>query len=156
VTRQADLEEAALFLRLMQAGLVAICFEFGHDPASDVFALSASDAIARVPWLPTGTLGLGCFPAIGVVDQEKEDLVFEPGLDLHEWETRWQELQDAAADAPDEALPEIVEQMLVERGFERAGISDRAEAERTAVDVLQELCDRLTGEEAQGSIPILS
>jgi hypothetical protein len=47
--------------------------------------------------------------------------VVEPGLDLHEWETRWQELQDAAADAPDEALPEIVrfvEQMLVERGFQ--------------------------------------
>ena len=45
----------------------------------------------------------------------------EPGLDLHEWETRWQELQDMAADAPDEALPEIVrfvEQMLVERGFQ--------------------------------------
>jgi hypothetical protein len=44
----------------------------------------------------------------------------EPGLDLHEWETRWQELQDAAADAPDEALPEFVRfihQMMVERGF---------------------------------------
>jgi hypothetical protein len=47
--------------------------------------------------------------------------VHEPGLDLHEWETRWQELQDLAADAPDETLPEIVrfvEQMLVERGFQ--------------------------------------
>lgn len=45
----------------------------------------------------------------------------EPGLDLHEWETRWQELQDAAADAPCDALWEIVrfvQQMLVERGFQ--------------------------------------
>jgi hypothetical protein len=45
----------------------------------------------------------------------------EPGLDLHEWETRWVDLNEAAADVPDEALPEFVryvEQMLVERGFQ--------------------------------------
>jgi hypothetical protein len=48
-------------------------------------------------------------------------VVLEPGLDLHEWETRWQELQDLAVDSPAEALPEIVrliEQMLVERGYD--------------------------------------
>jgi hypothetical protein len=48
-------------------------------------------------------------------------VVLEPGLDLHEWETRWQELQDLAAESPAEALPEIVrliEQMLVERGYD--------------------------------------
>jgi hypothetical protein len=47
--------------------------------------------------------------------------VREPGLDLHEWETRWQELQEAAAEDPDQALPEIVrfvKQMLDERGFQ--------------------------------------
>lgn len=47
--------------------------------------------------------------------------MYEPGLDLHEWETRWQELQDAAARAPDEALPEIVrlvKQMLVKRDYQ--------------------------------------
>ncbi len=45
----------------------------------------------------------------------------EPGLDLHEWETRWQELQDLAAESPVEALPEMlrfVEQMLAERGYD--------------------------------------
>ncbi len=45
----------------------------------------------------------------------------EPGLDLHEWETRWAELQELAADAPDETLPEVVrlvEEMLVERGYD--------------------------------------
>lgn len=50
-------------------------------------------------------------------------MVFEPGLDLHEWETRWQELQKLATDSPAEALPEIarfVEQMLVERGYDLA------------------------------------
>ena len=45
----------------------------------------------------------------------------DPGLDLHEWETRWSDLQDQAADAPDEALPEVVrlvEEMLVARGYD--------------------------------------
>jgi hypothetical protein len=48
-------------------------------------------------------------------------MVEEPGLDLHEWETRWQEFQEAAADDPEGALPDLVrliEQMLVERGFQ--------------------------------------
>ena len=47
----------------------------------------------------------------------------EPGLDLHEWQTRWQELQDLAADEPEQTLPEIVrlvQQMLDERGFDLA------------------------------------
>jgi hypothetical protein len=47
--------------------------------------------------------------------------MIEPGLDLHEWETRWQELQDAAAGAPAETLPEVVgfvRQMLLERDFQ--------------------------------------
>ena len=45
----------------------------------------------------------------------------DPGLDLHEWETRWSDLQDQAADAPDEALPEVVrlvQEMLTDRGFD--------------------------------------
>lgn len=45
----------------------------------------------------------------------------EPGLDLHEWETRWEELQELAAGSPEEALPEIVrhvELMLVEAGYD--------------------------------------
>jgi DNA-binding FadR family transcriptional regulator len=50
-------------------------------------------------------------------------VVREPGLDLHEWETRWQELQDLAAESPAETLPEIarlIEQMLTERGYDLA------------------------------------
>ena len=45
----------------------------------------------------------------------------EPGLDLHEWATRWAELQELAAEEPAETLPELVrfvQQMLGERGFE--------------------------------------
>jgi hypothetical protein len=47
--------------------------------------------------------------------------IVDPGLDLHEWETRWQELEDEARDAPSDALPEmdrLVAQMLVESGYD--------------------------------------
>jgi hypothetical protein len=47
--------------------------------------------------------------------------VLEPGLDLHEWETRWQELEDAFAEAPEETLSEMgrfLEQALQQRGFQ--------------------------------------
>jgi uncharacterized protein (DUF2267 family) len=37
---------------------------------------------------------------------------------------------------------------FLKRVQQRAGMSDRSEAERTAVAVLQNLCDRLTGDEA--------
>jgi N-acetyl-anhydromuramyl-L-alanine amidase AmpD len=45
----------------------------------------------------------------------------DPGLDLQEWDTRWTDLQDQAADAPDEALPDMVrliQEMLTERGYD--------------------------------------
>jgi uncharacterized protein (DUF2267 family) len=38
---------------------------------------------------------------------------------------------------------------IVERVQERAGIADRSEAEGTTIEVLQELCDRLPGEETR-------
>ena len=44
----------------------------------------------------------------------------EPGLDLHEWETRWAELEDMVADDAGGAAREmvrLVEGMLVERGY---------------------------------------
>jgi N-acetyl-anhydromuramyl-L-alanine amidase AmpD len=45
----------------------------------------------------------------------------EPGGDLHDWETRWADLQEVAADTPAEALPEVVSlvgEMLAERGYD--------------------------------------
>lgn len=48
-------------------------------------------------------------------------MTFEPGLDLHEWQTRWEELQEAAAEDPVGAIPEMtrfVRQMLEERRYE--------------------------------------
>jgi hypothetical protein len=45
----------------------------------------------------------------------------EPGLDLHEWATRWSELEEAAAADAAGALPEmdrLIEEMLTERGIQ--------------------------------------
>ena len=44
----------------------------------------------------------------------------EPGLDRHEWESRWESLADDLEDSPRDVLPELdelVAQMLQERGF---------------------------------------
>ena len=62
----------------------------------------------------------------------------EPGLDLHEWETRWQELQDLAADDPEQTLPEavrFVQQMLEERGYD---LVDPVVAEGDDPDVVRD------------------
>src|SRR5438094_977498 len=44
----------------------------------------------------------------------------EPGLDLHEWETAWAQLEEAMEESPLQALPEVhdfVARMLEERQF---------------------------------------
>src|ERR1044072_8770586 len=44
----------------------------------------------------------------------------EPGLDRHEWETEWEQLEPLVVDSPVEALPELddlVQRMLVEAGY---------------------------------------
>jgi hypothetical protein len=44
----------------------------------------------------------------------------EPGLDRHEWETEWAELEPLVVDSPVEALPEVddlVSRMLRETGY---------------------------------------
>jgi hypothetical protein len=44
----------------------------------------------------------------------------EPGLDRHEWETEWHELEPLIVDSPAEALPEVdrlIERMLTEQGY---------------------------------------
>ena len=45
--------------------------------------------------------------------------VQEPGLDLHEWETRWAEIEEALAEDPADALVEacdVIEELLRLRG----------------------------------------
>jgi hypothetical protein len=45
----------------------------------------------------------------------------EPGLDLHDWETRWEQILEDAEDAPAEALSEmdrLLAEMLTARGYQ--------------------------------------
>jgi hypothetical protein len=68
----------------------------------------------------------------------KDLVMVEPGLDLHEWETRWQELQDLAADEPEQTLPEIerfVREMLEERGYD---VDDPVVAEGDDPDIVHD------------------
>jgi hypothetical protein len=44
----------------------------------------------------------------------------EPGIDRHEWETEWEQLEPLVVDSPAEALPELddlVARMLAEAGY---------------------------------------
>jgi hypothetical protein len=62
----------------------------------------------------------------------------EPGLDFHDWESRWHDLQETAADEPTEALPEIVRlvhEMLVERGYD---VDDPLAAEGAEAEVVRQ------------------
>jgi len=48
-------------------------------------------------------------------------MTLEPGLDRHEWSTEFAQIEEGMRDDPFDALPvlaELVERMLVERGFE--------------------------------------
>jgi hypothetical protein len=46
--------------------------------------------------------------------------MLEPGLDRHEWESRWASLEEDLEDSPRDVVPELdelVHQMLDERGY---------------------------------------
>lgn len=46
--------------------------------------------------------------------------MYEPGLDRHQWETEWAELEPLVVDSPVEALPEVdglVARMMSEAGY---------------------------------------
>jgi hypothetical protein len=68
----------------------------------------------------------------------------EPGLDLHEWETRWAELEEAFAEDPADALveacDEIEELLRIQAGDEmlRAQYTEL----ETAYEAAREVADR--------------
>jgi hypothetical protein len=69
----------------------------------------------------------------------------EPGLDLHEWETRWAEIEAALADDPAEALVEAcdeIEELLRVRVGEEALQQQLGELER-AYGSARQIADRL-------------
>jgi hypothetical protein len=70
----------------------------------------------------------------------------EPGLDLHEWETRWQELEPLfELDAAD-ALPEacnFIEQVLLESGIGHTRVGGENDELIAAYEAARETADRV-------------
>ncbi len=83
--------------------------------------------------------------------------VQEPGLDRHEWETEWQQLEPLVLDAPREALPELhdlVRRMLEERDD---AIDDEVVREGNDPEIIAEyLAARETTRRAERDEPDLS
>ena len=68
----------------------------------------------------------------------------EPGLDQHEWVSRWESLQPDLEDAPAEALPEIgrlVDEMLAERKYQPGADPELDRELATAREVTERLDD---------------
>jgi hypothetical protein len=64
----------------------------------------------------------------------------EPGLDLHEWETRWAELEEALAEDPAGALPEACD--LIEETLGLDYVSDELEVSYRAVREVADAIER--------------
>ena len=62
----------------------------------------------------------------------------EPGLDLHEWQSRWESLEDDLEDSPRDVLPEfdlLLTEMLAESGY---AIGDPVASEGEGPEVVKE------------------
>jgi hypothetical protein len=60
----------------------------------------------------------------------QEWVMQEPGLDLHVWETRWEQLLEVVEESPADAVAEmgrLIEEMLAERDPAEAGEESRKE-----------------------------
>ena len=69
---------------------------------------------------------------------------WEPGLDRHEWESEYRQLEDELETAPREALPELrdlIERILVERGYDLGDPVAREGEEREVVAEFQAASD---------------
>jgi hypothetical protein len=62
----------------------------------------------------------------------------DPGLDRHDWETEWAELEPLVVDSPGEALPEVdalITRMITEAGYP-VGTTDAVEDEGVDPEIL--------------------
>jgi hypothetical protein len=64
----------------------------------------------------------------------------EPGLDLHEWETRWAELEEELQEDPAGALPDACD--LIE---ERLGDAERSDELEMSFRAARDVADRVEG-----------
>jgi hypothetical protein len=70
--------------------------------------------------------------------------MYEPGLDLHEWETRWAELEEALAEDPAAALVEACDEIeeRLRLGADNETLSGQHTELEAAYDAAREVADR--------------
>ena len=74
---------------------------------------------------------------------------FEPGLDRHEFESRWHQLEDDVRTSPAESLPELadlMQEVIVEEGYDLTDPVARSGEEREVVAeylAAREVADRV-------------
>jgi iron uptake system EfeUOB component EfeO/EfeM len=87
--------------------------------------------------------------------------MYDPGLDLHEWESEWQSLEDDLRSEPAQALPELdglVARMLEESGYDltdpvvREGEEREVVAEYLAAHEIVEAAERDSDELSPGDL----
>jgi hypothetical protein len=87
--------------------------------------------------------------------------MYDPGLELHEWESEWQSLEDDLHTDPADALPELdrlVARMLQESGYEltdpvaREGEEREVVAEYLAAHEIVEALDRDPDDVSPGDV----
>lgn len=87
--------------------------------------------------------------------------MYDPGLDLHEWESEWQSLEDDLRTEPAQALPELdglVARMLEESGYDltdpvvREGEEREVVAEYLAAHEIVEAAERDSDELSPGDV----
>ena len=87
--------------------------------------------------------------------------MYDPGLDLHEWESEWQSLEDDLRAEPAQALPELdglVARMLEESGYDltdpvvREGEEREVVAEYLAAHEIVEAAERDSDELSPGDV----
>lgn len=87
--------------------------------------------------------------------------MYDPGLDLHEWESEWQSLEDDLRTEPIQALPELdglVARMLEESGYDltdpvvRDGDEREVVAEYLAAHDIVEAAERGSAELSPGDV----
>ena len=74
----------------------------------------------------------------------------EPGLDLHAWETEWQQLLDAADDTPVEALPDLENKTYLVTVGRNSDLNVAMDAAASAMIDLLEKEKKLTRLDAYG------
>ena len=69
----------------------------------------------------------------------------EPGLDLHEWETRWAEIEEALAEDPAGALPEACDEIeeLLRVSAGDVGLKQQATELETAYESARDVANRV-------------